>query len=177
MSVAEAVDSLGSIPFVGTVFRHVSVRWPCVSGAGAQRSGGRWNPPESFPTLYCALSFETAIAELNHFASSHSLPAAVLLPRKVCELEVTLRHVLDLRPLANQRSLEITRKDLTSRDWSACQEVGRAAYSLELEGLLAPSGTGVGDVLALFEMHLRQGSQMVEARSYLLEELPSRRPA
>jgi RES domain-containing protein len=172
LDIYEAVDSLGSVPFSGLVYRHISPRWTCTSGAGAREAGARRNPPDSFPVIYTALSERTLIAEFYRFAGRSSLPPANLLPRRLCVLQVDLRVVLDLRSTDALAAVGLTAADLESDDWSACQQVGDAAHKLEFEGLLAPSATGTGDVLAIFELHLRPQSVVREVDHKLWAELP-----
>ncbi len=45
----------------------------------------------------------------------------------------------------------MTQADVADDDWTACQAVGHAAWFLGLDGVLAPSASGRGHVLAAFE--------------------------
>jgi hypothetical protein len=51
----------------------------------------------------------------------------------------------------------LTPEDLDDDDWTACQVVGNAVQYLGYTALFAPSATGVGDVIAVYEPHLRPG--------------------
>lgn len=57
--LVEAIDRLDPVPYRGEAFRHLARRWHPLSGGGARIQGGRWNPPESFATLYLALQRPT----------------------------------------------------------------------------------------------------------------------
>jgi RES domain-containing protein len=136
------------------VFRHIRPGLSPTSGAGARSLGGRWNPPASFPALYTGLAVETVEAELARLALRNNLRLADLLPRVVHTLEVRLSAVVDLRGEASLLAVGLTMDAVLSDDLRACQEVGEAAHKLGREGILAPSATGVGDVLAIFELNL-----------------------
>lgn len=173
LDIYQAVDSLGSVSHSSRAYRHISPRWTCTSGAGARQAGGRWNPPDSFPVIYTALSERTIVAEFYRFAERSNLPPAILLPRRLCVLQVDLRAVLDLRSADALAAVGLTVAYLEGDDWDLCREVGDAAHKLELEGLLAPSATGAGDILAIFELHLRPQSAVTEVEHRLWTELPS----
>ena len=59
----------------------------------------------------------------------------------------------------------LTPDDLVDENWTACQRVGDAVHYLGIAGLLAPSATGVGRVLAVFEPHLLPGQLRVVGSS------------
>jgi RES domain-containing protein len=60
---------------------------------------------------------------------------------------------------------------ISDDDWAACQAVGHAAYFLNFEGVLAPSATGAGLILAAFETRLRPGQLTLERSEPLSEDL------
>ncbi len=60
--LVDAIDRLDPVPYRGEAYRHLAPRWHPLSGGGARIQGGRWNPPESFATLYLALERPTAAA-------------------------------------------------------------------------------------------------------------------
>ena len=66
-------------------------------------------------------------------------------------MEVHDLWVCDLRDAATLTSVGLSADDLIDTDRSRCQAVGEAALLLGLDGLLAPSATGTGDVLAVFD--------------------------
>lgn len=54
-------------PWMGTLFRSTAVEYAnrddLLTGEGARQSGGRWNPPGMFRTVYGCLEPETAMSE------------------------------------------------------------------------------------------------------------------
>ena len=96
------------------------------------------------------MSRETVLAELELHARSQGLAVADLLPRKEARLGVALERVLDLTNDVNLAAVGLTNADIESKDWRRCQAIGDAAHYVGFEGVLAPSSTGVGTVLAVF---------------------------
>ncbi len=74
-------------------------------------------------------------------------------------LRVSLSLVLDLRPPDVPELLEIAGA-ITAHDMQATQAVGETAHYLGIEGLLAPSATGTGDVVPVFFDRLGAGSKV-----------------
>ena len=162
LTLHEQVDRLGSTKFSGVVFRHIAPHRGCLSGEGARQAGGRWNPPDSFPVLYTGLSERTVIDEFYRLAERSTLPVDSFMPRTLCILEAELESVLDLRPDDGLSKVGLSLDQLRSYSMRECQAVGDAAHQLGLEGILAPSATGTGEVLAIFELNLRQSSSVRE---------------
>jgi hypothetical protein len=46
-------------------------------------------------------------------------------------------------------------------EWAACQRVGGGAHQLNLHGVIAPAASGLGETLAVFELHLPPAEQPV----------------
>jgi len=59
--------------------------------------------------------------------------------------------------------------DIADDDWTACQAVGHAAYFLDMGGVVAPSATGYGIVIAVFEARVTPG-QIVLSGTVVLDE-------
>jgi RES domain-containing protein len=131
-------------------YRLMSRRYSAISGEGARTVGGRWNPPDSFPTLYLASTLDTAIAEVRRgfIAQGRALEETVGLV--VYEFEVELNVALDLREMADLNGVGLSLDDVRSPDRRRCQAVGDAAHFVGLEAIWAPSGTGSGEVMAIF---------------------------
>src|SRR5579871_6883865 len=68
-----------------------------ITGAGAKHTGGRWNPKDSFHTVYASLDFETAVAEALAHYRRFRIPEHMAMPRLFAALEVQLTRALDLR--------------------------------------------------------------------------------
>jgi RES domain-containing protein len=154
------VDSLGSTDLDTVAFRHVSVGSDPRSGTGARIHGGRWNPPNSFATLYLALDVETVILEFRRAARRQGLAPEDFLPRELVRLDVRLTAVLDLRAAAARNTVQLTEEDLSADDPARCREIGDAAHDLALEAVIAPSAAGSGTVLAVFLEKLRSASSL-----------------
>jgi RES domain-containing protein len=144
------VDALGTVSFEGHAFRHVSRDRDPRSGVGARLSGGRWNPRDSFSTLYLGLEISTVVAEFNRLAERQALAPTDFLPRDLYRFDVRLERLLDLRGADARSALDVTDERLRATDAAFCQEIGAAAHTLAHEGVIAPSATGNNTVLAVF---------------------------
>jgi RES domain-containing protein len=166
--IVQAVDDLGPRPWSGTAYRHTSPRRNAFAGAGAAISGGRWNPP-GISTVYLASPRETCLAELRRMADGQGRGPTSFLPRALHTLIVTDLIVLDLTAEGALAAVDLTHEDL-SGPWEPCQAVGAAAHFLRLGGVLAPSATGTGVVIAAFESHVSpgqltlHGTELIELR-------------
>jgi RES domain-containing protein len=158
LELVARLDALGTTELETVAFRHVSVDTNPKSGTGARIHGGRWNPPNSFATLYLAFDVDTVAAEFRRAARRHGLSPEQFLPRELHRFEVRLAAVVDLRDRDSRAAIELSDADLRADDPRRCQEVGDAVHSLGLEGLLAPSAAGPGTVLAVFLEKLQPGS-------------------
>jgi RES domain-containing protein len=168
--LVDRVDALGATSYEGAALRHVAPGHDPLATAGARIRGGRWNPPESFGTLYLALDRGTVITEFHRLAARHGLRPEDFLPRDLHHFRVKLEAVLDLR---REDALEAVGLDVTrvrSDNRAPCQAIGEAAHYLGLEAVLAPSATGSGDVLAVFFDRLRPESLIEVSRSEVLSE-------
>jgi RES domain-containing protein len=154
------VDALGAVAVSTVAFRHMAEGRHPLSGAGARLHGGRWNPPQSFSTLYLALERETTIAELHRLAFRQGRVPDDFLPRRMYRYEVALAAVLDLRDPGARVELKLSDAELRSVDAARCRLIGEAANQLGFEGILAPSATGSGTVLAVFFDRLRASSSV-----------------
>lgn len=156
----DAVDSIGPARWSGTAFRYTTARREPLSGEGARLFGGRWNPPDLFPVVYLAVPEGACMRELERAATDNHVDVATQLrvPYMLHTIRVDDIRVLDLRDEHAQERLGLQPDDLTGT-WEACQPVGHAAWFLEFAGVLAPSATGPGITLALFE-HRAQPEQI-----------------
>lgn len=87
--------------------------------------------------------------------------ALSFLPRAIHRIAVTNLRVVDLTSDAALYAVGLVRTDLAG-DWSLCQAVGAAAQFLGLGGVVAPSATGAGLVIAAFETHIEPGQLALE---------------
>jgi len=82
----------------------------------------------------------------------------VLNDYRITELDVALPSVLDCR---DPSVLGVTLDALLAEgNYSLTQRLGAAALAREVEGLIAPSATRLGDTLVLFPPRLRGRSQL-----------------
>lgn len=158
--ITAAIAGLPPGSFSGRAFRHQAVEWQYSQpGAGARTLGGRWNPPNSFATLYLALSTDAAAAELRRLAKRAGRAVDDFMPRHLLEFEVKLDALLDLTNLDAVKAVGLEEGHLRADDAGLCQAVGEAAHHLGREGVLAPSATGEGVVLAIFVERLLPASR------------------
>jgi RES domain-containing protein len=154
------IDAIEPTTFVGQAFRHLSHDHHPLSGMGARIHGGRWNPPESFSTLYLALDRETTVREFYRLAERQGRDPEDFLPRRLYRYDIALGALLDFRDSATRAALQLSESELRSSDAAKCQQIGESAHRLGLEGILAPSATGEGIVLAVFFDRLHADSQV-----------------
>lgn len=120
-------------------------------GRGRERAvGGRWNPPGSFPTLYLGLDIGVVTAEFYRHLARQGLRAENALPRVMYEYDIRLSRIVDLRSPMTWPGLDLTAERIRGPDLRRCQAVGDAAHYLGMEGLLAPSAAGEGEILVIF---------------------------
>ena len=79
-----------------------------LSGMCSRLYGGRWNPPQSFRTVYASLSPEAAMAEALALCRYYCLPLTEAMPRIFVALRVDLKRVLDLTHPAHLSALNLT---------------------------------------------------------------------
>lgn len=156
--MAAAVDGLAAAGLSGEAFRHVAENRHPLSGAGARSLGGRWNPPESFATLYLALERQTVVREFLRLARRTGRAPDDFLPRRFYRYGFELSALLDLREADARAAVGLTEAHISSDNLAPCQAVGEAAHYLGREGVIAPSATGAGAVLAVFFDRLAAGS-------------------
>ena len=162
----DAIESLGVSAVSLRVFRHISEGRDCLSGEGARRFGGRWNPPGTFPTLYTSLSLEGAIAELDRLMRRQRRTTQELLPRRICEIGTRLTNVLDLTHLDSLAAVGLSTAGLRRNNLGPCQRAGQAAHQLGVEALLVPSATRVANNLVIFPANVRPDSSLTVSRTY-----------
>lgn len=165
------LDELERGSFAGPAWRHVRPEYPPLSGEGARVVGGRWNPPECFPTLYLGLSVDVVAAEFHRHLTRQGLRRQDALPRMLYEYDVRLGQVLDLRAPEILQSLAL-HHDLARADVQRCHAIGDAAHYLGVEGILAPSAAAPGDVLIVF-LDRQQPSSGLEVIEGTRWEAPS----
>lgn len=143
--------------WAGFVYRSSSPEYASrddlITGAGAKKTGGRWNPKESFHTVYASLDVETATAEAMAHNRRFRIPEHTAMPRLFAALEVELIRVLDLRRGLVRSALRVSADRLTAEEWwkmqkrgkeAITQAIGRLAWHARWEALLVPSAARPG---------------------------------
>lgn len=153
--VLQQINDLGGTPWSGVAFRHTAPHRDPLSGVGALRYGGRWNPPDLVSTIYLASPVATCIAEFLRMVEGQGKGPESFLPREIHELAITDLDVLDLTAAGALSAVGLGMSDIQSADRSICQRVGELAHYLGLQGVHAPSASGAGVVLAAFEPTIR----------------------
>ncbi|MCA9829971.1 MAG: RES family NAD+ phosphorylase [Dehalococcoidia bacterium] len=146
-----SIDSLDPAFWSGVAYRHTARTVPPLSAAGAKAFGGRWNPRDLFGAVYLAVPVEAAVEEFRRMAEGQARGAASFLPRDLHTVRVQPIQVLDLTNPTTVASLGLTYEELTMEGRSLCQEIAQAAHFLGYQGIIAPSATGTGDVIAVFD--------------------------
>jgi RES domain-containing protein len=167
-------------------FRSAGVKYAhesdLLSGDGAARYGGRWNP-RGVGAIYASLDPVTAVKESYQEFLEYGFAGATIRPRVFVGLKVDLKCVLDLTQARIRRALGYTISDLVTEDWRAIQAageetwtqaIGRGAVAAGFEALLAPSARNrTGKILVAFPSNLRTAHAV---RVMAADELP-RHPA
>jgi RES domain-containing protein len=124
-----------------------------LTGIGSKKSGGRWNPLGIFPAVYLALELETAFKESFAHISYYGFEPYEALPRTFVAVSFQLHRILDLEDPRILNHLKISRRSLLSLDWRKVQDaghealtqaIGRIAWELGYEGIVAPAAAAPG---------------------------------
>jgi RES domain-containing protein len=170
MDLAELVGAIDTLPdagWEGKAFRHVGGNRPPLSGEGARFTGGRWNPPGSFPVLYLGASRDVAVAEFRRLAVKQRVAPESFLPRTFYTYDIKVTALLDLRDEASRAAVDLKERDLVREDLRGCQSVGEAAHASGREGIVVPGAAGSGDVLAIFIAQVRPTSLVNDVEAEL----------
>lgn len=135
----------------GVAYRHSAPRFDPLSSEGARLAGGRWNPAGLFGAVYLAFPHEACLAEFRRMALAQGGSANAYLPRVFYTIEVEGLAIEDLREESRMAELGLDLQAILSPDRTGCQALAEAAYFGGREGILAPSATGEGFVLAVFQ--------------------------
>jgi RES domain-containing protein len=104
---------------------------------------------------------DACVAEFMRLAKGQAKGAQSFLPRDLHEITVVDLELLDLTSEGARKTVAITLSDIERADRGRCQSIGEAAQFVGLQGVLAPSATGVGLVLAVYERQVRRGQLTV----------------
>lgn len=97
--LVQRIDARGTTPWSGTCYRYTTAHRDALSGEGARRFGGRWNPPLLFPAIYLADSAKACMVEVERAANAASTTAIKMLEAayRLHHIQVEELNVLDLR--------------------------------------------------------------------------------
>lgn len=139
----------------GSYFRLVSLKREdeILSTQGSFAYGGRYNAPGDFGVLYLGDSKEVCLAERNRQSKNLLLVAQIL-----GEIKVSCEKVLDLTDPKIRKNLGIKKEDLlrerSEGGWDLTWDIARFAYQTDIEAILAPSISGEGNNLIIFDKHI-----------------------
>jgi RES domain-containing protein len=173
VSRRELIDRLGSVSLVGLsklLFRSSSPGYAALSGEGARISGGRWNPPDSFPVVYAATDVSAAALEVYRTAARYGVAPAQLLPRVLWSVDTRLERVLDFSQEPVRRSAGLPLSAMQDDDMRLCQAYGDAAHYLGIEAIVAPSNAAPGaNTVAIYVARLGARSRLEIVASQILD--------
>jgi hypothetical protein len=125
----------------------------------AQRRGGRWNPPESWPTLYLNQDLLTVHAQVRHLFAGRGIEpddldddapirlAAATLPRRQRAADVVTSDGVDAVGLPPSYPLDELGDEIPRETTRA---IGVEVHDTGLRGVLCRSAAGVGHEFAWF---------------------------
>jgi len=142
------LDALRPAAWDGPAFRHTSVAYArsVTNGEAARRAGGRWNPPNSFRTVYTCVERETVVAEFRRSIGPGRDVRALASTYVVWQLNVRVDNLVDLRPLKHRRAVELPEPFDENVPKEACRQIGAAAYYVRYKGLVVPSAARPGAI-------------------------------
>lgn len=155
---------------VGNVAMKYATKNEFFSGAGAAKSGGRWNRV-GMEAVYASLDVTTATQEAYQDFVYRGFPMTAIAPRVTAGAKVTLTKVLDLTDAKLRKSIGFTLRDLVEEDWEALQKmgeeswtqaIGRGGYVAEFQGLIVPSARNPGGKnIVIFPTRLAKAGKIV----------------
>lgn len=175
-------DQIGVDKLTDTGFRSAGVKYAnendLISGDGAGKYGGRWNPP-GIRAIYMSLDPVTATKESYQEFIKFGFKDNNIRPRVMVGAKLKLRRLLDLTDTKVRRKLGFRLDELTEGNGHAIQSggeesrtqaIGRGCRSAGFEGLIVPSVRNrLGKNVAVFPDNLGNGSSIEPMAK---EELP-----
>jgi RES domain-containing protein len=160
-----AVDAGIIIPVKGAVWRGHRRRDAAIDHGGSLRSSARFhqsakdfpNGP-TWPALYTPFDLAVALGELQRNIRSEEIDQY-----RFTEIWVQLEEVLDCRDLDALGLVEADLFDTT--DFETPRALAAAAIDRNIEGIVVPSASRLGDNLIIFPHLVRARSVVVEVRT------------
>jgi hypothetical protein len=159
-----AIAACAISPWQGSAWRGHRRKYVATDPGGSRKVSGRYNrgldqfpADQVFAALYLGLGRDICIGEILRHISPVRL--SQLTDYRFSELRLELEVVLDCRDVT---ALGLAPADLWhDTDYRIPQHLAAAALTRDVEGMLVPSATRLGDNLIVFPDHLRAGSQIV----------------
>jgi RES domain-containing protein len=124
-------------------------------------------PGRDLPGLYLGTTEQLVLEDLAAAARVLGLAADYVLGFALHEVRIDGLRLLDLRATSGREAVGLLDAGMVDDDRTACQRVGRSAWEAGLQGVLAPSVTGAGLVLAVFSDRAPLGAIAVHRSSPL----------
>ena len=174
------------VPLSGTYFRAAGPRHTTakdiVSGIGASKAGGRWNPiANSMKVVYLSDEPETALREANEHYRYYGLPLSDGLPKVVVAVQVDLERILDFTDRSFVKTIPEALDSILLEDWRAImsrgaeatsQTLGWAVFAAGFQGMLVPSKAAPAGVnLLVFPDALGKKTKLVVLNRGVLDKL------
>lgn len=152
------IARLPTTAYRGAGFRQQAPKYDPLSGEGARRRGGRFNPPQSFPVLYLCTTRACTVAEFLRAGNRLAIGPEGLIPRQLFRYEVGLDRIVDLSVTWIHERLGLAQTDLVGEDLSLTRSIGEAAHALGIQAIRSRSATEQDQVLAVFLENLGLGT-------------------
>lgn len=127
-----------------------------LSTQGSFAYGGRYNPSGEFGALYLGETIEVCKAERGKKTKDFLLVSQV-----IGKIKVSYEKVLDLTDPGTLKKLGIKKEEILGEEkdggWNLTWEIARLVYQCGIEAILAPSITGTGNNLIIFDKYLGSG--------------------
>jgi len=176
--VIELFDAIAAlIPVVGgfdgVIVRSVGTKYASesnfFSGAGAAKTGGRWNRV-GLQAIYASLDVITATREAYQNLLTFGFSLTTIMPRVTAGARVSLGKVLDITDKRVCPKIGFTISELIEEDWKAIQSggeeswtqaIGRGCLVSGFEGLIVPSAQSKdGKNIVIFPEKLSKASRI-----------------
>ena len=167
------------LPDTHTWWRIADVVWrDPLDPSFAQRRGGRWNPPDSFPTLYLNEDLVTARLNLRNFIAGWPYEpedlredtGPILIGTQFAASTNCLRCALEARGRRGRPAGDLPfRRGGTRIPHARCQSIGARAKAAGLRGVRARSAQsrdGAGRELAWFPATARSVARRTETLTF-----------